>query len=170
MNGVIFYDSKYGATADYAGWTAEATGLPIYQISNPEADPDRFDFLVVGSPVYLYKVMLRSWIEMHIPCLTGRPVLLFTVSGAPAGDRLDGWLADSLPRAFVAHARHFALRGRLDRQKLSWVDRFLLDWDARRNPDPVEAQREREGFDAMDRKAIAPLVAAVRGLQRAAAA
>ena len=170
MTGAVFYDSKYGATAAYARWIGAATGLPVYTTADPAADPDRFDVIVLGSPVYFYKVWLGSWIKLHLRCLTSRPVVFFTVSGAPAGRKLDGWISDSLPPAFVRHARRFALPGRIDRASLSWFDRLMLDWDARRNPDPVEAQREREGFDAVDQRAIAPVVAAVRGMLRAQAA
>ena len=28
MKGAIFYSTKYGSTAEYAGWIGEATGLP----------------------------------------------------------------------------------------------------------------------------------------------
>lgn len=170
MSGAIFYDSKYGATRDYARWIGEATGLPLFEVSDPKADPDAFDVVVLGSPVYFYKAMLGPWIEMHLKCLTSRPVILFTVSGAPKGPKLDGWLADSLPKAFLDHAQHFALRGRIDRQKLSWVDRLLLNWDARRNPDPEEARQEREGFDAVDKRAIDPVVKAVRKVMAVEAA
>ena len=164
MTGAVFYDSKYGATAAYARWIGAATGLPVFTTADPAADPDRFDVIVLGSPVYFYKVLLRSWIKLHLRCLTSRPVVFFTVSGAPAGAKLDGWISDSLPPAFVRHARRFALPGRIDRASLSWFDRLMLDWDARRNPDPAEAQQERDGFDGVDRAAIAPVVAAVRGM------
>lgn len=170
MNGAIFYASKYGSTAQYANWIGEATGLAVLNVADPKANAAEVDFLVLGSPVYSYKVKLRSWIGLHLSALLARPVILFTVSGAPPGEKLDGWVADSLPRAFLDHAQHFALRGRIDRRKLSWFDRMMLDWDARRNPDPAEARQEREGFDAVDKASIAPVVAAVRAVQRAGTA
>ena len=170
MTGAIIYESKYGSTAQYARWIAEATGLKIFQVADPRADPARFDVVVLASPIYFYKVMLRSWIKLNLTALLARPVILVTVSGAPAGDKLQGWIDASLPGPFVDHARHFVLRGRIDRQKISWFDRMMLNFDARRNPDPEEARQERQGFDMVDKAAIAPVVAAVRRFAKAEAA
>lgn len=32
MNGAIFFASKYGSTAQYAEWIAEATDLPMFDV------------------------------------------------------------------------------------------------------------------------------------------
>ena len=170
MTGAIFYESKYGSTAQYARWIGEATGLEVFEVADPRADPARFDFVVLASPIYFYKVMSRSWIKRNLAALLARPVILLTVSGAPAGEKLAGWIEDSLPGAFRDHAQHFALRGRIDRREISWIDRMLLNFDARRNPDPEEARQERLGFDLVDKAAIRPVVAAVRGVAKAEAA
>lgn len=170
MNGAIFYDTKYGSTRQYADWIGAATGLPVYSVADPEANPERFDFLVLGSPVIYYKVLIRRWVELHLDALLERPVILFTVSGARPGAKLDGWVSESLPRAFVDHARRFALQGRMDPKKLGWWDRIMLQIGGRKNPDREAGREEIEGFDFMDRASIGPVVAAVRELVRAEAA
>ncbi len=165
MNGAIFFSSKYGSTAEYANWIGAATGLPVIDVDNDDAAPSAFDFLVIGSPVYYYKLRNREWIEKHLASLLDRPVILFTVSGAPAGEKLDGWIADCLPREFVARAEHVALRGRQVPAQLVWWERQLLKFAASRNPDPIARKEELEGFDYMDKTSIEPIVRKIRAYQ-----
>ncbi|MCB1338391.1 MAG: hypothetical protein KDK10_13340 [Maritimibacter sp.] len=170
MNGAILYDTKYGATEQYARWIGEASGLPVFSLAAPEADPERYDFVVLGSPVISQRVLVRAWVALHLAGLLARPVILFTVSGTGVGARLDGWVRDSLPAAFLDHARHFALRGRLEPRKLGLYDRLKLQIGGGADPDGVAARGEIAGFDFMDRAAIGPVVAAARRFARAAAA
>jgi hypothetical protein len=51
MNGAIFYSGMRGSTAQYAHWIGEATGLPVFDANNPQADPSDFDFLILASSV-----------------------------------------------------------------------------------------------------------------------
>ena len=105
MKGAIFYSGQYGSTAQYADWISEATGLPVFNIKHAGADPSDFDFLILGSSVIIYKLTIRKWAARHLPDLLNRPVLMYTVSGAAPGPKLDSWVGDSLPASLVSHAR-----------------------------------------------------------------
>lgn len=170
MTGAIIYDSKYGVTEQYARWIGAATGLPVHSVADPEAMPERFDFVVLGSPVIYYKVIIGPWVRGHLDALLERPVIFFTVSGRPPGAMLDRWISDSLPRAFTDHMRYSYLRGRLDVQQVSWLDRIILTISGLLEKDRVTGYRKIHGFDFVDKASIAPIVAAVRGLQGAEAA
>lgn len=169
MNGAIFYTSKYGSTAEYAGWIGEATGLPVFDIDNAPP-PESFDFVVLGSPVIYYGLLIEKWVSEHLGTLLDRPVVFFTVSGAGPGPKLDGWIAESLPAGFVEHMRHVGLRGRVDPARLTLYDRTMLVIGGLKNPDRAARRDEIRGFDYMDRTSIGPIVAQVRGLQARAAA
>lgn len=135
MEGAIFYSGQYGSTAQYADWISEATGLPVFNIKRAGADPSEFDFVVLGSSVIIYKLTIRKWVAKHLPALLSRPILLYTVSGAAPGPKLDGWVQGSLPANFVSHAERFAFQGRLDMQSLGWWTRTVLKIGAMMNKD-----------------------------------
>ena len=158
MQGAIFYTSKYGSTAQYAEWIGEATGLPVFSVDDPRADPAEYDFLVLGSPVMHYKLSIRKWLKRHAEQVRSKPTLLFTVSGAGAGPKLDGWVADSFPGSLMSQMEHVALRGRWRREQLSRWDRMTLLMAAMVNRDRQARREELEGFDYMDRSSIAPIV------------
>lgn len=165
MKGAIFYSTKYGSTAEYAGWIGEATGLPAFDVKDPRGDPADYDFLVLGSSVMQYKPSIRKWLKEHAVHIRSKPTILFTVSGAPAGLKLDGWIADSLPDSLISHMQHVALRGRWRRAELTRWDRMILLMGAMTNRDSQARKEELEGFDYMDKSSIAPIVDMVTQLQ-----
>ena len=56
MKGAIFFSTKYGSTAQYANWIGEATGLPVFNVKDADADLSTYDFLILGSPILYYKL------------------------------------------------------------------------------------------------------------------
>ena len=170
MNGAIFFATSYGSTAQYAGWISDATGLPVFDVDNTDADPADYDFLVLGSAVIYYKLIIRKWVNRNLACIESRPVVLFTVSGAGAGQKLDGWIADCLPQTLIERMKHVALRGRQNPKDLRLYDRLMLIIGGLKNRDRVAGKEEMQGFDYMDKSSIAPVVSLVRALQSADAA
>lgn len=165
MKGAIFFSTRYGSTAQYAEWTSQATGLPAFDVNEANADPSEYDFLVLGSPVIYHKLALRKWMERNAAVIQNRPTILFSVSGAGAGPKLDGWMAQSLPAELISHVMQFALRGRQNPGELTWYDRIMLIIGGLKNPDPVAAREEMRGFDFMDKDSIEPIVETARRLK-----
>ncbi|MGI9597565.1 MAG: flavodoxin domain-containing protein [Acidimicrobiales bacterium] len=170
MNGAIFFSSKYGSTAEYAGWIGDATGLPVYSVTDSHGDPADYDFLVLGSPIMHYRLSIRRWLKRHAAQVLSRPTILFTVSGAPAGLKLDGWMADSLPDSLVSHVQHVALRGRSRPEDLTRWDRITQVMGGLMNRDSQAREEELQGFDYMDKSSIGPVIDLVRELQASPAA
>lgn len=165
MNGAIFCATRYGSTAQYAEWISAATGIAAFNVNKTDADPSAYDFVVIGCPVIYHKLPIRNWVRQKMPSFETRPVLFFTVAGAPAGPKLDGWIADSLPQALIQRMHHFALRGRQNPKDLSWFDRIMLVIGGLTNPDRGAGREELKGFDFMDKPSIAPIVKAIQQLQ-----
>ena len=166
MNGAIFFSSKYGSTAQYANWIGQATGLPVYDIIYNNVDLSEYDFLILGSPIIYYKLSIHKWVKRHLARLADKPIIFFSVSGAPAGSKLDGWIADSLPEDFISRMYHVALRGRQIPKQLSWYDRMMLKIAALANKDSEARKQEFEGFDFMDKSSIEPILKLVGQLRR----
>ncbi len=166
MQGAIFFSSRYGSTAQYANWISEATGLPVFNVDDANADPSKYDFLVLGSPLIYHKLMFHKWVARNLATICNRPTIMFSVSGASAGQKLDGWIADSLPSKLIAHMHHVALQGRQNPKELTWWDRMMLIIGGLKNPDPIASREEIQGFDFMDKASIGPIVDLIRQFQQ----
>jgi menaquinone-dependent protoporphyrinogen IX oxidase len=165
MNGAIVFSAQYGSTAQYADWIGEATGLPVFDVNDANADPSKYDFLILGSSVIIYKLTIRKWVKENWASIENKPIILFTVSGAPSGPKLDGWIADSLPESLISRMEHVALRGRMDPKKLNWWVRLILKIGAWKNDDPEAKRQELAGFDFMDKSSIEPIPGLVQQFQ-----
>jgi len=170
MTGAIFFSGDYGSTAQYAKWIGEATGLPVFDVKNTNADPSNYDFLILGSSVIIYKLTIRKWMKKNLVDIKNKPIILFTVSGAPSGPKLDSWIADSLPENLTSQMEHVALRGKLDIKKIGWWVRLILRIGAWKNEDPESKKHELEGFDFMDKSSIEPIKRLVQQFQLGEAA
>lgn len=165
MRGAILYRSKYGSTAQYASWIAEATSLPVFDLDEAKPSLTEFDFLVLGSPVIYFKPTFHRWVKRNLTDLLDRPTVFFSVSGAGPGPKLDGWLSESLPASFMSHVSHVALCGRQDPKELTRFDRTMLIIAGLFNRDRKAAKDEMHGFDSMDKASIGPIVEKIRDLQ-----
>lgn len=167
MMGAIFFSGKYGSTAQYSYWISEATGLPVFDIKDVRADPSEYDFLLLGSSILYFKLTNRKWVRKNINVLRGRTKILFSVSGAGPSNKLNRWVANSLPPDFLSEVKHIALRGKLDHSKVSWWVRIILWIGSLFNRSADASRDERYGFDYMDKSTIEPIVIQVKELQRA---
>ncbi len=165
MKGAIFFSGKYGSTEQYALWIGKATGLPVFDIKDFNADISKYDFLILGSSVIFYKLTIRKWVKENFVNIESKSKFLFSVSGAEAGPKLDKWVANSLPETLLSKMDHVALRGRMDHSKLSWGLRQIMRIGALLNPDPQASKDERGGFDYMDKSSITPIVKMIKQYQ-----
>ena len=168
MNGAIFFSGKYGSTEQYANWIGEATGLPVFDIKDPNADPYEYDYLILGSSIIYFKLSIRKWAETNLSKLKGRSKILFSVSGAGPSDKLEGWVAKSFPTVLLSQVEHVALAGRLDHSKVNWLIKVSLWVASVFNPDPQARKDERYGFDHVDKDSIKPIVDWVRQFENSA--
>ena len=115
-------------------------------------------------PILSHPGRLALYLAAWLP-IVGLLTILFTVSGAPAGSQLDGWIAKSFPQEVLARMQHVALRGRLNYKDIGWGLRILLRIEAMTNRDPEARREARRGFDYMDRSAIEPIVRLIQRYQ-----
>lgn len=162
MNGAIFFSSKYGSTAQYANWIGEATGLPVFDIKDSNADPSKYEYLILGSSIIFFRLTIRKWVKANLADLKGRSKILFSVSGAGPSDKLNRWVSHSLSSKLLSQMKHVALRGRLDHSKVNWLIRLMLWIGSLINPDPEASKEERYGFDHVDKESIEPILELVR--------
>ncbi len=162
MNGAIFFSGKYGSTEQYANWISKATGLPVFDIKDPSADPSKYEYLILGSSIIYFRLTIRKWVKANLSKLNGRSKILFSVSGAGPSAKLNRWVDKSLPSELLSQLEHVALAGRLDHTKVSWLIRLSLWIGSLFNPDPEASKDERYGFDYVDKESIEPILKLVR--------
>ena len=165
MKGAIFFSSKYGSTAQYARWIGEATGLPVFNVKDSDADPSKYDFLIIGAPIIYYKLLNRKWMLSNWVNIEDKPIIFFTVSGAPAGPKLEAWFKNSLPEFMISKMAHVALRGRQNPKELTLYDWVMLKIGGLKNKDPQARKEELYGFDYMDKSSIEPILKLVQQIQ-----
>lgn len=166
MTGAIFYSGKYGSTEQYSKWIGEATGLPVFSIKDARNDPAKYDFLILGSSILYFKLSNRKWVRQNLNKMKGKVKILFSVSGAGPSEKLERWVASSLPKEILSQVQHIALRGKLDHTKVSWWVKLMLYIGSLFNPSKEASNDERYGFDYMDKSTIAPIVHLAKQLRK----
>lgn len=56
MDGVILYQSKYGAAKKYADWLAEETGYPCMETKKADIkEIEKYDTIILGGGIYGFR-------------------------------------------------------------------------------------------------------------------
>ena len=165
MKGAIFFSGKYGSTEQYASWIGEATGLPVFDIKDPNADASKYEYLVLGSSIIYFKLSIRKWADANLSRLKGRTKILFSVSGAGPSDKLERWVAKSFPSELLSQTEHVALHGKLNHSKVNWLLKLSLWMGSLFNPNQQASKDERYGFDYMDKESIEPIIKMIQQYQ-----
>jgi len=163
MNGIIIYQGKYGATEQYAHWLGTALSLKCLDARDvTPAYLTGHDPIILGSSVYMGKLVIGKWLQEYADALAGKKVLLFIVCGAAANDagQQQKLIASNLDATITLATQVFFVPGRCVVSKLSWKDRFILKMGAWLQKDTVKKVVMTQGFDRMDQKNLAPLIAA----------
>ncbi|MGZ3946220.1 MAG: flavodoxin domain-containing protein [Mucilaginibacter sp.] len=161
MKGLVIYKGKYGATAQYAAWLGEALYLQVVDSDHQNANSlAKYDYLIVGSPVYMGKLLIKDWLEENEWVLLNKKLFIFIVSSASPGEkaRQETVLKNNLPETLAANATVFFLRGRVVINKLSWMDRLTVNIGAMMEKDPEKKALMRRGFDGVKRENINDLI------------
>ncbi len=137
MISIIIYKGKYGATRQYAEWLGAALHLPLKTPEElQEADIKIQDFIIVGSSVYIGKLLIRDWIKQYAAVLKNKKIVLFVVCGSNNPKDREKIIKQNVPDGLVDPSLIFFLPGRLIQSKLSWKDRLMLKIGAMMVKDP----------------------------------
>jgi menaquinone-dependent protoporphyrinogen IX oxidase len=100
MKGLIIHKGKYSATKQYAEWLAAGLDLPSDISNNTGKEQLRnYDLVVLGSSVYMGKLLIKKWMRQHVAALQQKKIFLFVVCGTPPNkkERLQKYLQVSVP-------------------------------------------------------------------------
>ena len=84
MNGIILYQSKYGATKKYTLWLSEKTGFPCVETRQARlSDVREYDTILLGGGIYASGIAGLSFLKKNINDLRGRKIIVFCVGASP---------------------------------------------------------------------------------------
>lgn len=129
MKSFILYQSKYGATAQYAKWLEDEWHLPATNAADVNLSGlEPGSLLILGSSVYIGKLRMAGWLKKNEDQLSHHQLILFVVSGTPPNEteKLLQYVKGSVSPELLKRLRVFFLPGRLLYEKLSGRDRFML--------------------------------------------
>lgn len=129
MKGIIIYKGKYGATMQYAEWLADELHLPLAVADDiGKTQLANYDFLILGSSVYIGKMLIKDWLRKNIAALQGKKIFLFTVSGTPPDkkEKLESYVQASVPAEIRNSSEVYFLPGRMIMKNLSWGNRLMM--------------------------------------------
>ena len=165
MKGIIIYKGKYGATQQYAQWLGEELNLPV-AASDKVVGNDllNYDFLVIGSSVYIGKLQISKWLKANLASLKGKKIFFFQVAATPPGqkEKLETYIRSGVPEEIRNQCEFYFYPGKMILNNLSWTDRFMLKMGARLTKDPDEKKGMLTDFNNVKKENIAGLASEVK--------
>jgi menaquinone-dependent protoporphyrinogen IX oxidase len=164
MKGVIIYNGKYGATAQYAEWLSESLSLPIIAPENNTVQVEKSDFVIIGTSIYIGKFVMKDWIENNVAMLNDKKVFIFVVTGTPLDqqEKLNEYIHANIPQEIKNSSEIFFLPGRLSFKKLSWTDKLLVKVGAFFAKTPEEKKLMLTDYDSVRKEHLSELINMVK--------
>lgn len=165
MKSIVVYKGKYGATKQYAEWLGADLGIPVLEASQADARTiKKFDCIIMGSSVYIGKILLRPWMKEFADILKDKKLFVFIVCATESAEKekLEEIARENVDGMFPQRPTVFFLHGRMIKSKLGWLDRFMLKMGARMQKDPAVKQHMLQDFDDVLKINLQPLESAVK--------
>ena len=173
MNGVILYQSKYGATKRYADWLSEETGFQC--IETRKADINEivtYDAIILGGGLYASGIAGLSFLKKNISKLTGKKIIVFCCGASPYEENAFQQIKEHNLKDNLADISLFYCRGAWDMKAMSFKDRTLCNLlrkaVAKKDPSDYEIWEKAlmaagdNKSDWTDKKYIEPIIECVK--------
>ena len=173
MNGVILYQSKYGATKRYADWLSEETGFQC--IETRKADINEivtYDAIILGGGLYASGIAGLSFLKKNISKLTGKKIIVFCCGASPYEENAFQQIKEHNLKDNLSDIPVFYCRGAWDMKAMSFKDRTLCNLlrkaVAKKDPSDYEIWEKAlmaagdNKCDGTDKKYIEPIIECVK--------
>lgn len=156
MNGVILYQSKYGATKKYAQWISEETGFPMIETAKASIEAVKgYDIVVLGGGIYASGIAGLSFLQKNADDLKEKKILVFCDGASPYDEESFRAVIQHNMKGKLSGIPCFYCRGAWDMEAMGFVDRSLCKLlkkaVAKKDPDEYEIW-EKALMDAGDKK------------------
>lgn len=126
MNGVILYQSKYGATKRYADWLLEETGFKC--VETRKADINEiitYDTIILGGAIYASGIAGLSFLKKNIKKLAGKKIVVFCCGASPYEEKAVQQIREHNMKGDLSDIPLFYCRGAWNLDAMSFKDRTL---------------------------------------------
>ncbi|WP_165806719.1 flavodoxin domain-containing protein [Chitinophaga parva] len=129
MKGIIIYRSKYGATSQYAAWLSAALNIPA--VAQQQLSRDQLasaGYVILGSPIYMGKLLMRKWLQRQEAALAGKQLFLYLVTATKPDkvEKLQGYIRLNVPPGIRSNCRCFFFPGKIIYRQLSLADKMKV--------------------------------------------
>lgn len=168
-NGVILFQSKYGATRKYANWLSEETGFPTIETKKAKIDDIKnYDIIILGGGIYASGIAGLSFLQKHMDVLQGKKIIVFCDGASPYEEAAFQEIVQHNMKDKLAGIPCFYCRGAWDMEAMNVVDKNLCKMlrkaVAKKNPDEYEVWEKalmaagEEKCDWTDKEYIKPIL------------
>lgn len=160
MTALIIYDSKYGATRQYAEWLSTALHTPVMKSKEvTSATIEKADLLLLGTPVYYGKFRLAKWLKKYEPELRLKKMIFFIVGGTSDSEEIERnkSVKVSIPNSLLLQSEIYFLKGRLIHSQLSFADRLMMKMAGMRLKDPGKKKAMNTDLDGVSPEELKPV-------------
>ncbi len=167
-NGIIMYQSKYGATAKYARWLREMTGFGCVETKKASLDEVmRHESIILCGGIYASGIAGLSFLKKNIGRLGGKKIAVFCVGASPYDEKAFREIKEHNLQGELAGIPLFYGRGAWDESRMTFIDRnlcrLLQKSVAKKDPSTYEPWMKAlmcaagQSSDWTDRKYLVPL-------------
>lgn len=126
MNGVILFQSKYGATRKYAGWLSEKTGFPWVDLKqNAPESLESFDTVLYCGGIYASGIAGLSYVKKNWEKLKGKRIAVLAVCASPYDKKAMNQVKNANLVGVLENIPLFYARGAWDQEHMHFGDRTL---------------------------------------------
>lgn len=155
METLILYRSKNGATEQYAKWIEEkipnSTSKDIQALKKlPKTELDKYDKIIIGSGTYAGRISAEKFLKENWELLKHKPIYLFVVGLFPQDSEMSKKTYELLPLEIREHVKYRKLPGRVNKKKLSFVEKVMVRM--------VSSKYKIEVSDKLDKKNLTPFL------------
>ncbi len=168
MKGIIIYKGKYGSTKQYAEWLSVDLNIPVLNSANAGKEQlGDCDFIVLGTSVYVGRLLIKDWLKQNLPALQGKKLFLFVVCGTPEEkkQKLQRYIELNVPAEIRNSCDVYFLPGKMIMKNLSGFDRFMMKAGALFAKGAVAKKEMRMEYDDVKKEHLNQLLAALHKIQ-----
>ena len=126
MNGIIIYQSKYGATKKYANWLVSITGYGCIETMNAVVtDIAKYEVIILAGGIYASGIAGLSFLKKNIDKLHGKHIAVFCVGASPFDEDAFQQIYEHNFKNELNTIPCFYGRGAWDENAMSFKDRIL---------------------------------------------
>lgn len=125
-NGIILYQSKYGATKKYVDWLVEETKFEIIVTSKANINKvKQYDFIILAGGIYASGISGLSFLKKNYNDIKDKKIAVFYVGASPYEEKAFKQICEHNLKNDIKDIPMFYGRGAWDEEKMTFKDKTL---------------------------------------------